>query len=112
MNDPDLKAVCERFRQSISRARAQLNLAEIQEKIDTICKIFTSLFQILLIFVVGFYLIMLANMVLSEHEGITILPFDTSGMGDDCSGKAVSDRLSMEILEIKEIREYKQNIIN
>jgi len=51
-------------------------------------------------------------MVLSEHEGITILPFDTSGMGDDCSGKAVSDRLSMEILEIKEIREYKQNIIN
>jgi len=112
MNDPDLKAICERFRQFIFRARAQLNLAEIQEKTDIICKIFTSVFQIVLIFVVGFYLIMLANMVLSEHEGITILPFDTSGIGDDCSGKAVSDRLSMELLEIKEIREYKQSLIN
>lgn len=112
MNDPDLKAICERFRQFIFRARAQLNLAEIQRKMDILCKIFISVFQIALIFVVGFYLIMLAEMVLSEQEGITILPFDTSGMGEDCSGKAVSDRLSMEILEIKEIREYKQNLIN
>lgn len=112
MGDSDLKAVCERFRQSIFGTRAHLDLAEIQEKADILCKIFMSVFQIALILFVGFYLIMLAEMVLSEHEGLTILPFDTSGMGDGCSGKAVSDRLSMEMLEIKEIREYKQNLIN
>ncbi|MDD1751255.1 MAG: tetratricopeptide repeat protein, partial [Methanothrix sp.] len=97
---------------SYSWAKVHLSLAEIQRKSDLIAKTIFSIFQISLIIFVGIYLAMVANFILSEQEGILIIPFDTSGMGKDCSGKAVADRLSMEMQKIRGIHEYKQMQIN
>lgn len=100
------------IRKSNSRAKAHLNLDEIQRKSDLIAKTIFSIFQITLIIFVGLYLALIANFILSEQEGIMIIPFDTSGMGKDCSGKAVADRLGMEMQKIRGIHEYKQMQIN
>lgn len=94
------------------RAKVHFNLAETQRKSDLIAKTIFSIFQISIIIFIGLYIALIANFILSEQEGIMIIPFDTSGMGKDCSGKAVADRLGMEIQKIRATHEYKQMQIN
>lgn len=110
--DAYLKRAWNLATQIISRTKVHLDLNIIQKNVDLISKIFLSIFQIFLILIVGTYMVMLANFILTGQEGITILPFDTSGMGKDCSGKAVADRLSMEMRRIGDIHEHKQMLIN
>lgn len=108
----NLKRVSNWIWQLLPRVRAHLDLGEIQKNLDLTAKICFSIFQIILIVLVVIFLAALANFIFSWQDGITIMPFDTSGMGEECSGKAVADRLGLELQRIKSIHAYKEMIIN
>lgn len=112
MRDAHIKMAWNWTKQNFSKAKVHLDLTEIQKNVDLISKIFFSIFQIVLIIIVGSYMVVLATFIWTEQDGITILPFDTIGVGGDCSGKAVADRLSMEMQRINNIHEFKQMLID